>query len=74
VAGDRPHVIAVEPFYDGTMVPVLAEALRHVPTRFDAIGVPRAFIHGYGTPDDLDAQVGLDVAGIRRRVLAALRV
>jgi len=72
VAGDRPHVIAVEPFYDGTMVPMLAGALRHVPSRFDAIGVTRAFIHDYGTPEDLDAKVGLDVAGIRRRVLAAL--
>src|SRR5262245_47331861 len=45
VAGDRPHVIAVEPFYDGTMVPLLAEALRHVPSRFESVGVPRAFIH-----------------------------
>ena len=72
VAGDRPHVIAVEPFYEGTMVPILAEALRHIPSRFDAVGVPRAFIHAYGTAADLDAMVGLDVAGIRRRVLAVL--
>ena len=72
VAGDRPHVIAVEPGYEGTLVPMLAEALRHVPSRFDSIGVPRAFIHEYGTPADLDASLGLDVAGIRRRVIAAL--
>ena len=72
VAGDAPHVIAVEPFYDGTLVPMLAEALRHIPSRFDSVGVPRAFIHEYGTPAELDASLGLDVAGIRRRVLAAL--
>jgi transketolase len=72
VAGDQPHVVALEPFYGGTMLATLADALRHVPSRFDAVGVPRAFIHEYGTPADLDASLGLDVAGIRRQVRAAL--
>ena len=32
------------------------------------IGVPRAFIHGYGAPADLDADVGLDVPGLKERI------
>src|SRR5262249_10087020 len=32
VAGDDPLVIAIEPFYEGTLIPSLAEALRHVPS------------------------------------------
>jgi hypothetical protein len=37
--------------------------------RYVSIGVPRAFIHAYGSSEDLDADVGLDSAGIRRSVL-----
>ena len=70
--GDRPAVFSVEPFYEGTAAPVITEALSHLPSRFVSIGVPRAFIHDYGTPADLDAVLGLDTAGIRRRVLAHL--
>jgi transketolase len=71
-AGDDPLVIAVEPFYEGTMVPVLAEALRHVRSRFVSVGVPRRFITTYGTLDEHDRDLGMDVAGIRRRIAAAL--
>jgi len=72
IAGEQPVVISVEPFYEGSAAPVLTEALAHVPSRFVSIGVPRAFIHGYGTPADLDADLGLDVPGIRTRLRAAL--
>jgi transketolase len=70
--GEDPLVITVEPFYEGTLVPALAEALQHVPARYATIGVPRAFIHAYGTAADLHAELGLDAAGIRRQVTAAL--
>jgi transketolase len=72
VVGDRPLMVSVEPFYEGSAAPVLIEALRHVPTRFVSIGVPRAFIHGYGTPGDLDAVIGLDTEQIRARLVATL--
>ena len=73
IAGEAPRVVAVEPFYEGTSAPVLAETFSGSPGRcwYVSIGVPRAFIHGYGTPEDLDADVGLDVAGLRRSVLAS---
>jgi transketolase len=68
VVGRDPTVIVVEPFYEGTLVPALAEALRHVPSRFAAIGVPRRFITAYGTAAEHDRDLGLDVPGIRRRI------
>jgi len=71
-AGDDPLVIAVEPFYEGTVVPVLTDALRHVPSRFASVGVPRRFITSYGTLEEHDRELGMDAPGIRRRILAAL--
>jgi transketolase len=71
-AGDDPVVIAVEPFYEGTLIPSLTEALRHVPSRFASIGVPRRFITTYGTLAEHDRELGLDAAGIRRRVASIL--
>ena len=69
IAGETPRVIAVEPFYEGTSAPVLAETFRGVPAALTFVGVPRAFIHGYGTPIDLDGDVGLDEGGLRRQLV-----
>ena len=72
VAGDAPTVIAVEPWYEGTAAPVLTRALGHVPARYVSIGVPRAFIHRYGTRADVDRAVGLDARGIGRRLVEVM--
>jgi transketolase len=72
IAGDLPLVIAVEPFYEGTAAPLLTEALRGFPRRYVSIGVPRHFIHGYGSPADLDEDLGLDASSLRARLAAAL--
>ena len=63
IAGGSPRMVVVEPFYQGTSAPVLAETFRGAPATLAFIGVPRAFIHGYGTPADLDGDIGLDVPG-----------
>jgi transketolase len=72
IVGDHPLVVTVEPFYEGSAAPAMTQALQQVPARFCSIGVPRAFIHAYGTPADLDVDVGLDRAGVRARVAAAI--
>ena len=72
IAGNQPLVVTVEPFYEGSAAPVLTEALRHVAARFVSIGVPRAFIHGYGSPAELDRDLGLDAKAIRARLAEAL--
>jgi transketolase len=68
VAGDAPLVVAVEPFFEGTMAPLLAEALADRPARFRSVGIPRSILRAYGEPADHDRELGLDVAGIRRRL------
>jgi len=40
--------------------------------RYVSIGVPRAFIHAYGEPEDIDADLGLDESGLGRRLGAAV--
>jgi len=70
IAGASPHVLVVEPFYQGTSAPVLAETFRGAPAALAFIGVPRAFIHSYGTSADLDADVGIDIPGLRASIAA----
>jgi transketolase len=70
VVGDAPVLVTVEPFYEGTAAGVLTAALSDRLLRYVSIGVPRAFIHAYGEPGDLDADLSLDEAGIRRIVVA----
>jgi len=72
IAGDAPALVTVEPFYEGTAAPVVTVVLSDRAMRFITLGVPRAFIHRYGEPERLDADVDLNSAGIRRRVSAAL--
>ncbi len=68
IVGDDPHVIAIEPWYEATVARQLAGALGHRAARYDFVGVPRRFVHDYGTWREIDADLGLDAAGIRARV------
>ena len=69
IVGDEPHLIVVEPWFEGTSAPVVVGAVGHLLARYTFIGVPRAFIHDYGSWREIDADLGLDVAGIRDRVV-----
>lgn len=68
IVGTEPRVIVIEPWYEGTTSPVVTRALGHVPATYDFIGVPRRFVHDYGTWGEIDADLGLDSAGIRARL------
>ncbi|HET7450391.1 MAG TPA: transketolase C-terminal domain-containing protein, partial [Gaiellaceae bacterium] len=65
-------VVLVEPAYEGTSAAQIAAALSHRPAQLLSIGVPRRFIERYGTSAEHDAALGLDVRGIRDRILAFL--
>jgi transketolase len=68
IAGPAPDLVVVEPWYEGTAAPVVARALGDRPARYRFVGVPRRFIHAYGTPQELDADLGLDVRGLHERL------
>jgi transketolase len=70
--GSRPHVVVIEPWYQGTVAPVVSRSLGHLAARYDFIGVPRQFIHDYGTWAQIDADLALDVTGLRARLAALL--
>lgn len=72
VTNAAPNVIVVEPYYEGALVPEIAHALKDMPTRIEAIGVPRRVLERYGSPEEHDAALGLSVAGIRARVVRFL--
>lgn len=65
-----PHgrVMLVEPFYAGTLIPEVTAAMGNMPIRVEAIGVPHQTLTRYGTPEQYDAWLGLDGAGIRARI------
>ncbi|MGZ5213567.1 MAG: transketolase family protein [Actinomycetota bacterium] len=67
-AADAPEVISVTPFMEGTLTPLIAQALAHRPSRFASIGVGRDVLREYGTPQDHERARGLDTAGIRKRI------
>jgi len=71
-AAHAAEVVLVEPMYEGTSAWQVSAALAHRPTRLLSIGVPRRFIHRYGTPEQHDTDLGLDAASIRERILAFL--
>jgi len=68
LAGDAPDVVVVEPWYEGTAAAVITLVFADVAARVRSIGVPRRFIHRYGTWQELDAAMGMGTAGIRARL------
>ena len=68
LAGDAPDVVVVEPWYEGTAAAVISPVFADVAARVRSIGVPRRFIHRYGTWQELDAALGMDATGIRARL------
>jgi transketolase len=70
IVGERPHVIAVEPWYEGSVAAAMTRALGHLPARYDFLGVPRRFVHEYGTWAEIDADLALDTAGLHTRLRA----
>lgn len=65
---DGPDVISVTPFLEGTLTPMLTDALAARSSRFSSIGVERDVLREYGTVDDHDRARGLDERGIRERI------
>ncbi len=65
-------VALVEPYEAGALVPDVVAALAPRPARVEAIGVPRAVLSRYGTPEQHDEALGLTPSGIRARITRLL--
>jgi len=73
LAGDRPApILLVEPYYAGTGIADVVQALAPASVRVESIGIPRRVLRNYGTADEHDAALGLTAAGIRARLDALL--
>lgn len=70
LTGDK--FVLFEPFYAGTLVEQIARARHPRAARFELVGVPRAFLTGYGHAHEHDAELGLTPAQARERVLRFL--
>lgn len=74
VAKASSNVILVEPYYEGGLVQNIAKALKAIPTRIEAIGVPRHILERYGPPERHDREIGLTAEGIRTRIMSFLEI
>lgn len=68
VGNAAPNVILVEPYYEGGLVPDVAQALQATPSRIQTIGVPRQVLDNYGAASQHDEALGLTTTGIRQRI------
>jgi transketolase len=68
-----PEVIIVEPYLEGTSSAQISTALAATPHRQLNVGVRRAEHRHHGTIEEHDTAHGLDVDGIRARIIDFLK-
>jgi transketolase len=66
-------LVVVEPFYEGTLAHDIQKSTKG-PIEVLSIGVPRRFITSYGTPEELDEELGLTANQIRSRIREFLNI
>jgi hypothetical protein len=55
------------------MASIIMAGFEGRPIRLTEIGVPKVNLRGYGAREDLERVAGLDIAGVMRRLSAAIR-
>jgi transketolase len=60
-------VLMVEPFYEYSSAQLFLKTLKR-PILLDSVGVPRKFIHNYGTKTEIDSAIGMTVERIKNKV------
>ena len=63
------NLVVVEPFYEGSTAQVFAEAAKDSPAPVTFVGVPRAFIHSYGSMQAQLERAGLASEQLRNRLM-----
>lgn len=67
------HVIICEPYYEGMLTFDVSSALKSKHVKIDHIGVPHRFLNNYGTVSETDKDLGLDTAGVRKKIQTFLK-
>lgn len=62
------NIFICEPFYQGTLTPLVMEALRGYPVRLEDVGVPKQVLRSYGTKREKDKGLGLTADDIAERL------
>ena len=70
IHGDK--VIVCEPYYSGACATDISIAVGSRPVEVAYIGVPREFVHHYGTVEEIDALFHLTVEDIKSRIKAII--
>ena len=65
---ESSNIVIVEPYYEGALVPDVCAAMKQIPIRVEAIGVPHKVLTHYGNPEEHDEELGLTPKGIRHRI------
>lgn len=70
--GFNENIIIIEPFYEGSINYKITKALEGRKYKLTNIGVPHQFLTNYGTKEEHDKHLSLDVEGIRNKILATI--
>ncbi|HEX9855535.1 MAG TPA: transketolase C-terminal domain-containing protein [Acidimicrobiia bacterium] len=72
LASSATEIVVVEPYLAGTSAAGIAAALWDKPHRLLCVGAPAAELRRYGTREQLEADAGLDAAGIAAQLAGFL--
>lgn len=65
-------VIICEQFYEGSVNHLITNALNGCLYQIYNISIPRKFIHNYGTREEIDEHLGLNIDGINKKIKLCL--
>lgn len=66
------NIIVIEPYYQGGLNYKISNSLKNKKYTINNIGVPHRFLTNYGSKFDHDKNLGLDVEGIKKKILECI--
>jgi transketolase len=66
-------IIVCEQFYQGSINHAIIEGLQAFRYTIFNIGIPRQFLLNYGTKEQHDSKLGLDVVGLKNKIITCLK-
>ena len=66
-------ILVVEPFYEYSSAQLFLQSIKR-PILLESVGVPREFIHNYGSKNDIDREIGMTSERIKSRMNEIINV